>query len=82
MKFSFRGTSLSVKVKVKVKIKNDIFYLIFTSVKGHLKVKVKGHRISRSNKKVLLCERKRHTTRRIASARYAGICNWGVPHLR
>ena len=29
------------------------------------------------NKKVLLRERKRHTTRRVASARYAALCNGG-----
>ena len=42
------------------------------------------------NKKVLLRERKRHTTRRVASARYAALCKWGggvprvggLPHLR
>ena len=35
------------------------------------------------NKKVLLRERKRHTARRVASARYAALCNGGgVPHLR
>ena len=34
-------------------------------------------------KKVLLRERKRHTARRVASARYAALCNGGgVPHLR
>ena len=36
-------------------------------------------------KKVLLCERKRHTARRVASARYAALTpDWGgggVPHL-
>ena len=41
------------------------------------------------NKKVLLRERKRHTTRHVASTRYAALCNGGegtpgrgVPHLR
>ena len=34
-----------------------------------------------SNKKVLLRERKRHTARHVASARYAAVSNgWGVPH--
>ena len=38
------------------------------------------------NKKVLLCERKRHTASRVASARYAALCNggartWGTPSL-
>ena len=32
-----------------------------------------------SNKKVLLRERKRHTARRVARARYAALCNGGVP---
>ena len=33
------------------------------------------------NKKVLLCERQRHTARRVASTRYAALSpNGGVPH--
>ena len=32
-----------------------------------------------TNKKVLLRERKRHTARRVTSARYAALCNGGVP---
>ena len=34
----------------------------------------------RDNKKVLLRERKRHTARRVASARYAGVGGGEVPH--
>ena len=34
--------------------------------------------ITTYNKKVLLRERKRHTARRVASARYAALCNGGV----
>ena len=31
------------------------------------------------NKKVLLCERKRHTARRVESAHYVALCNGGTP---
>ena len=34
----------------------------------------------KQNKKVLR-ERKRHTARRVASARYAALCNGGVPRV-
>ena len=35
--------------------------------------------ISLQNKKVLLRERKKHTARRVASARYAALSNGGYP---
>ena len=41
-----------------------------------------GRSEEKLNKKVLLQERKRHTTRRVASARYSPLSNrWGVPQV-
>ena len=63
-------------------LRNNIVLRTRTNVDIHI-VKSRGVSNFKLNKKVLLRERKRHTARRVASARYAALCNGGgAPHLR
>ena len=71
-------TNFSSAWKLFVPVKLDNALIDFTEM-AYMSNYSSKRLNSELNKKVILRERKRHTTRRVASARYAALSN-GVPH--